>query len=528
MTRRIDIAVNPANFRRWHERLRDRLRRLEPDAQVEFRLVTGGATWPSAVAPLLALERLLLRRSRETLCDVRDVREIARRDDDADADVVIDLAGGVAPPKGARVLRALYDGHADDSAAVAALLSGAAPVVALEQSDSGAIIATGLPSLEAADGLTGGLEAVFSRVIVLIERALLAPPTTIERMPAAAARRPRHALAFALRSIAFQCAREIYHLCCHSPHWRVGWRFNDGPGVIETGALTGAPWNVLKDRELNFAADPFPFEWRGKTCVFFERLDYRTEKGVIFAQEFDAAGPVGEPYCVLEEPWHLSYPFLIAHEGELYMLPEASASGAITLYRCVEFPRRWERAAELVGGIEAADATIFQHDGRFWMTSVVRDGVGGYSDTLAIHHAPTLFGPWREHAQRTALVDSRFARPAGGVINLNGALWRPVQDCSTGYGKRIVIMRIDALDAERFRQTPAMFVEPGRHWPGTRLHTLNRHGCLECIDGAIFTPKNLALRRMTHKLIDAREMRAVESGDQNHLVRASVNGAVSP
>ncbi len=186
------------------------------------------------------------------------------------------------------------------------------------------------------------------------------------------------------------------------------------------------------------------------------------------------------------------------------MLPEASASGAVTLYRCVEFPGRWERAARLIDDVEAADATIFRHDGRFWMTSVVREGVGGYSDTLALHYADELFGPWRAHARRPALVDSRFARPAGAVARVNGALLRPAQDCSQGYGRRLAIMRIDELTPQTFRQTLVKYVEPGARWPGSRLHTINRCGRLECIDGVIFTPRNLALRRVTHRLIDSR------------------------
>jgi hypothetical protein len=312
------------------------------------------------------------------------------------------------------------------------------------------------------------------------------------------------ATAFLLRNLARACARQIYHLCCHSPHWRVGWRFIDGPGVLETSSLAGGSWNVLPDFGSGFCADPFPIQWAGENYIFFERFDYCAGKGTIFAQAFDASGPAGAPFLVLEKPWHLSYPFLIEYEGQLYMLPEASESGAVSIYRCVDFPHKWECAGQLLTGVEAADATIFRHDRRFWMMSAVRDGIGGYSDTLAIHHASDLFGRWEEHAQRPALVDSRLARPAGAVESVNGALWRPVQDCSTGYGKKLALVRIDRLDPEKFVQTRMHLISPGRFWPGGRLHTLNRRGRLECIDGAIFTPKNQILRRWTHNFIDRR------------------------
>ena len=308
-----------------------------------------------------------------------------------------------------------------------------------------------------------------------------------------------------LRNVAHHCARKpniIICDLCHSPHWRVGWRLVDGPGVMETASLSGVPWRAMPDRGDGFAADPFPIEWRGKRWIFFEEFSYSFGRGRIFAQEIDDRGPVGAPILAIEEPWHLSYPFLIARGDELYLMPEASLSNAVPLYRCVEFPHKWERVAELLSGIEAADATIFEHAGRFWMTSVVRDNIGGYSDTLAIHHAPDLFGPWEEHALRPVLVDSRVARPAGALVERDGVLWRPIQDCSTGYGKKLALARVDRLDPEHFSETVTAVLSPGPLWPGQRLHTLNRWGRLECIDGAILTPKNQLARRLATRWID--------------------------
>ncbi len=303
--------------------------------------------------------------------------------------------------------------------------------MAIENDTTGEIVVAGLPSLEAADGLTGGMEAVYSRLPILLEQAIRAPQRSAPRLrcePHSAT--GAHVGRFAARGLARSAARLLYHTACYSPHWRIGWRFNDGPGVMERGALDGPRWNVLADRGHDCYADPFPIAWRGRTCVFFESLDHRVGKGLIGVVEFGPGGPIGEATTVIEEPWHLSYPFLIEAEGELWMIPESSTAGQVPLYRCVEFPYRWERRDPLLEGIEAADATIFAHDGRYYMTSVVREGLGGYSDTLAIHHAPRLFGPWREHAMRPTLVDASAARPAGAVIERSGVLWRPVQDCS--------------------------------------------------------------------------------------------------
>ncbi len=502
---RIVIVVRVSHFLRWHEQLRQSLSRRWPGAEVAYRFEPQEDPQPLAVSQLLTLERMLLRRGKTTLCDRLDPAAAPATLDVA-ADIVVDLIGDASPTSGKRVLKPLYDGHESEQAAVAAAFSGEAPFLAIEDAATGRSVAQGLPSFEAADGLTGALEAIYSRIATLIEKAIAAPGHNFEGSPAPTRRAPPTPMVFLTGNLAFQCIRAIYHLCCHSPHWRVGWRFVDGPGVLETGALSGVPWRAMQDREMSFAADPFPIEWRGRMGVFYERLDYRTNIGEICFQAFDACGPTGEPVPALKEPWHLSYPSLIEHDGELYMLPEASASSGLTLYRCVAFPNRWEPIARLLEGIEAADATVFRHGDSFWMTSVVREGFGGYSDTLAIHRATSIFGPWEPHALSPVLVDSRYARPAGAVVAQGGALYRPVQDCSRGYGKGLAIMRIDQLDEAVFEQTLVSHMSPGPDWPGGRLHTLNRSGRLECIDGAILTPKPLALRRYLHEKTDGRRL----------------------
>lgn len=505
----IVIAVSPAHFLRWHQQLRDSIAARRPGDTVGFRLASGSAPPPQAAARLIATERLLLRGGKPTLCDRLDPPHATTS---VAADIVIDLAGDDAGA-GEIVLRPLYDGHPTDQAAVAAIMSGEAPVIAVANVATGAIVAEGLPSLESADCLIGGLEAVYSRLALLIEAAVENPRPA----GATAARIDRAAVAplpYILRNLAFRCGRALYHLCCHSPHWRVGWRFTQGRGVIDSGAIDGAPWRLMADRHMGFAADPFPIAWRGRLGVFFERLDYQSNIGEIWYQAFNEAGPTGEPVPVIREPWHLSYPFLIEENGDLYMIPEASMTRGVTLYRCIAFPDRWEPVARLLDNVEAADATVFRHGGRYWMTSVVRNGVGGYSDTLAIHHAPGLFGPWEPHARNPVVVDARFARPAGAVVATQNGLFRPVQDCSRGYGKALAIMRIDRLDPENFAQTCVSYMSPGRTWPGARLHTINRSGRLECIDGAILTPKYLPLRKLTHEWIDGRRQ-PIEGADQH-------------
>jgi hypothetical protein len=503
---RIVIEIDRAGGRRFHRLLRDRLARRFPAAGVALCAVAGAPPLPGAVAALLAIERMILRRSRETLCDVLPAGEFGAPAAGG-ADVVLDLSGrAVAKAGAALTLRPLYDGEPSEAAMIGALIGGRAPEIAIENVPTGQILCAGAPSLEAADGLTGGMEAVYSRVATLIEQAIRAPEKSLPRAQAQTQAASTLALArYGIRGQIGQLARRIYHLCCYAPHWRVGWRMHDGPGVMELGHLGGPRWNVLADPGHRFFADPFPITREGRSYLFFEDLDHHVGKGVISAVEFGPNGPIGAVFPVIEEPWHMSYPFLIEAEGQLWMVPESSKSGQVTLYRCIEFPGKWERSAALLEGIEAADATIFEHDGLFYMMSVVREDLGGYSDTLAIHFAAKLAGPWREHALRPALVDAGAARPAGAIVKKEGALWRPVQDCTHGYGRALRLARIDRIDAEGFAQTVGPPIGSGPSWPGGRLHTLNRAGALEVIDGMGINPKLALLRALVASRLEPQE-----------------------
>jgi hypothetical protein len=166
------------------------------------------------------------------------------------------------------------------------------------------------------------------------------------------------------------------------------------------------------------------------------------------------------------------------------MVPESSAAQAIELYRAAPFPDRWVKEATLVSGVVASDATLFEHDGRWWMLATVRDGGGAYSDALYIWSAHNLLGPWVPHRQNPLLVDIASARPAGRVVQRCGKLIRPFQDCHRGYGTALGLAEITRLDDNEFAQRVETVLHPGPLWPGRRLHTLNRAGRLECIDGS--------------------------------------------
>jgi len=299
-----------------------------------------------------------------------------------------------------------------------------------------------------------------------------------------------------LIDLARRAARSAFRSAFYSPHWRIGWRFVDERSdVWSRGDLGGRPWQVLRNAPFRFFADPFPVAWEGKTCLFFEDFDHRTGRGRISATGFGPGGPEGDVFPVLEQPWHLSFPYVFEHDGALWMLPESSQSRAVSLYRAEAFPTRWVKEADLLVGIEASDSTIVSFEGRLWLFTTVQRGDPPGSIELLLYCAKSLLGPWSPHSANPVLVDSRSARSAGGILIRNGVLWRAVQDCERRYGAAVGLAEVTRLDERHFEQKVRAVIRPDRHWPGWRFHTLTRAGSLECIDGSAIAWRKSASAR---------------------------------
>jgi hypothetical protein len=295
-----------------------------------------------------------------------------------------------------------------------------------------------------------------------------------------------------LPQLAKAAGKSAFRRMFYSPHWRVGWRFVANEDVWSRGDLGGRPWNVLPNQPFRFFADPFPVVWQGNTWLFFEDFDHRRGKGQISVVAFDADGPAGDVMPALTAPWHLSFPYVFEYEQTLWMLPESSENGMVSLYRADDFPLRWVKELDLITGVEASDSVMVPFNDRLWLFTTVPGNRRTVSDSLLLFHAKSLFGPWVPHLGNPVLVDGTSARSAGRAVLRDGTLWRVVQDCERRYGASLGLARVTRIDDGGFEQKVERVVKPDRHWPGWRLHTLSCAGSLECIDGSALSVRRYA------------------------------------
>lgn len=228
-----------------------------------------------------------------------------------------------------------------------------------------------------------------------------------------------------------------------------------------------------------FFADPFGYERDDKLVVVVEDYPYDRARGAISAIEMSAGG--AERRLLLEQPVHMSYPYVFEHDGTRFYVPETSEAGEVALWREGD-DGRLSRVATLLPDFPGVDSTIFTYEGRFWLFCTR----AGPLDTTELYafHADRLLGPWTPHALNPIKSDCRSSRPAGTPFVHDGALYRPAQDCARAYGGGVAICRVRTLTPTAFDEEVVRVIRPDPHGPyPDGFHTLCAVGERTLVDG---------------------------------------------
>jgi hypothetical protein len=489
---RLLLVLDPARLWRWQKWLAEALA-SEGRCSVEFAFVDARQALPSPLRLLMVLEGLLFDAPSSRASDLLGDAELkglpVAGTGGAAYDLAIDFTGRAKDIKAARVVRPAFDGIAGDAGAIAALLERRAPRLGLLDSDAG-LKELGTCALEHPEIFSRGLDGVFSRMAGLLLNAVRMHRPASNGTTAIEPMRPQRTPAtpslaasatFLSTAIARKSTARLAWLLGQAPRWSVAWRRSNGAPSHETLEIPWQNFTRLPGDGRRYYADPFVLLREGIAHVFCEEVPFATGKGVISHFTIEADGNASTPHPVLEQPYHLSYPFVFERDGTVWMIPESSANRTVELYRAERFPDRWVKEGVLLDGILADDATLIERDGRFWLFAAVRDWQASSWEALGLFHADALTGPWQAHSGNPVLLDPTSARPAGALFTHQGQLIRPAQDCGRGYGTGLAFCRVDRLDETGFAQSVLTRVVP-RTRQVRGLHTYNRAGNIEVID----------------------------------------------
>ncbi len=211
-------------------------------------------------------------------------------------------------------------------------------------------------------------------------------------------------------------------------------------------------------------ADPFLFEHEGKCYLFYEAYARGDRKAHIAVGRFDgdALTQVG---VALERPYHLSYPFIFRDGDQIFMIPETHQARRLEIWRCSEFPLKWELHATAFEGQSPADSILIRHGAKWWLFTNLSD-FHAYEDHCSELYLFEVDGPAltgiKPHKRNPVVIGSTEARGAGRIFEHDGRLLRPSQNNAHGiYGYGLNIMEIETLTLDDYRERRIRTITPG-------------------------------------------------------------------
>jgi hypothetical protein len=259
-------------------------------------------------------------------------------------------------------------------------------------------------------------------------------------------------------------------------------------GPASGGGMPAVSAESVTDIRALFVADPFMIEVNNTWYMFFEVMNARTGKGEIGLATSRNGLKWDYQQIVLNEPFHLSYPYVFCAGGEFLMVPESYEADGIRLYRAESFPTKWCAVESIVQG-PWVDSSIFFFDRRWWMFS---NPVAPANQVLELFSAADIRGPWLRHPLSPLITgNNRIARSAGRVIIAEDRPIRFTQDCFPSYGTRVRAFEITRLSSseymERELEGSPVLSAGEQPWRASGMHHIDPHfiggSWIACVDG---------------------------------------------
>ena len=257
---------------------------------------------------------------------------------------------------------------------------------------------------------------------------------------------------------------------------------------------TQTPYRKVPGDAGGWYADPFLLERDGETWLFAEYFSYRAARGVISCCRFKPdSHRFGDWREVLREPFHLSYPQLIPHGGEIYMIPETEEAEQLLVYRASSFPDHWERFAVLRRDCRWVDTTLLPDQKRM-IAYALDAGTPQACLLVSAETGETL----RDLTDRRPLLLSR----PGGAILTEGESWiLPCQNGEKTYGGALTFSQTAPslqVFSSVFTLSPENLLIENEAAPVSGVHTYNRMGGLEVVD---YKTETVSAVRIWHRLL---------------------------
>lgn len=239
------------------------------------------------------------------------------------------------------------------------------------------------------------------------------------------------------------------------------------------------PFIVIPNTWRYWCADPHLIEFNDKTYIFAELYDRILRRGVIGYCTINDNTP-SKWQVALSTPFHLSYPNIFNIDSNIYMLPESYVAEEIAVYKAENFPYNWKKVKTLKEDIITVDTTPLLFNNEKFLLSYRMDNSTDYLE-LFQYESDNLKNCFSLNDAEKQL------RPAGNLFKVDDILYRPAQDCKSGYGSAINFYTIENLSDTTYSETLFKKITPQMIKTNSDIvphgiHTYNFNDKYEVID----------------------------------------------
>ena len=285
------------------------------------------------------------------------------------------------------------------------------------------------------------------------------------------------------------------------PIWSIS--IYEGNDLLNLEKVNGIKNPVMTAKDVtditaDFVADPFIIKRDNSFSMFFEVSSKWDSKGRIGLALSEDGYKWNYSKIVLDEPFHLSYPYVFQYKEQYYMIPECGESGALKIYKANEFPFEWSFICDLMEG-DFGDASLFQYDDKFWILAEKKTNEER-NNNLHLYYSQNLFSGWKEHINSPIYSnDYERSRPAGRIIINNCKIFRFAQQDNPYYGYKIRVFEITNLSEDMYTERELELTFQGSNlqhaWNKDGMHhidalVLNSNKVIAFLDGHYFQRYN--------------------------------------
>lgn len=230
-------------------------------------------------------------------------------------------------------------------------------------------------------------------------------------------------------------------------------------------------------------ADPFFLDMDDKYYyILAEEFVYADNKGRLVKISVDRNNyKLASVNVILELDTHLSFPIYFDEEGIIYVYPENYQSGGVNVYTYDEKQSKLNFVKRIIDE-PLLDTQIFKIENKYYAFGVKWE-TNSQDDTkkLMVFESSSFLGPYT-HIQ-TIFNNKKEERGAGMIYFSSNAIFRPAQCCEGGYGKAVILYRLDMKSGKFMEYEEQRFRPNVRSQYGKVLHTLNIMNNVCVIDG---------------------------------------------